>query len=92
MSAPSPVMRLMRLMTHLNIGAMLGMAAWLIWSGWQVTHAQFDIPRTDLPSATGSEPMRLVPVSMAAQAAGHCEPAPSAVRQASDSALSGADL
>jgi hypothetical protein len=91
-SAPSPVMRLMRLMTHLNIGAMLGMAAWLIWSGWQVTNSQIDIPRTYLPAASGSEPMRLVPVSMAAQAAGHCEPAPMAARQASDSTLSGADL
>lgn len=25
--------RLLRLMTHLNIGAMLGMAAWVVWSG-----------------------------------------------------------
>jgi hypothetical protein len=85
-------MRLMRLMTHLNIGAMLGMAAWLIWSGWQVTQGQIDIPRTELPNATGSEPMRLVPVSTAAQAAGHCAPAPRSPRQVSDSTMSGADL
>ncbi|MBL8330714.1 MAG: hypothetical protein JNJ71_17895 [Rubrivivax sp.] len=92
MSTPSPVMRLMRLMTHVNIGAMLGMAAWLVWSGWQVSTGQIRIPRIDPPSANAAEPMRLVPVSGATRAAGHClAPAP-ATRQAQAGPLSGADL
>ena len=32
--------RVMRVMTHLNIGAALGMVAWLLWSGWQVVTGQ----------------------------------------------------
>ena len=28
--------RVMRVMTHINIGAALGLAAWVLWSGWQV--------------------------------------------------------
>lgn len=32
--------RVMRVMTHLNIGAALGMVAWVAWSGWQVVTGQ----------------------------------------------------
>lgn len=32
--------RVMRVMTHVNIGAALGLAAWLLWSGWQVVTGQ----------------------------------------------------
>lgn len=32
--------RVMRVMTHINIGAALGMAAWVLWSGWQVVTGQ----------------------------------------------------
>lgn len=40
MSTSDPVLRLIGLMTHLNIGAALGMAAWLLASGWQVVTGQ----------------------------------------------------
>lgn len=30
------VERVMRVMTHINIGSALGLAAWMPWSGWQV--------------------------------------------------------
>lgn len=35
--------RVLRVMTHVNIGATLGMAAWILWSGLQIV---------GLPSAT----------------------------------------
>jgi hypothetical protein len=85
-------MRLVRFMTHLNIGAMLGMAAWLIWSGWQVTTGQIAPNRPDLPSTIEPEPMRLVPVSAATRVEGHCLPAATAAPQAVDGRVSGADL
>jgi hypothetical protein len=34
------VERVMRIMTHINIGAALGMVAWVLWSGWQVVTGQ----------------------------------------------------
>ena len=93
MSAPSPVMRLMRLMTHLNIGAMLGMAAWLVWSGWQVASGQVLIPRVDRPVHVEPEPMRLVPVGQQARVAGHClPPADTSGLRATEAPVSGADL
>lgn len=36
MPSSDPVMRLLRVMTHVNIGAVLGLVAWLAGSGWQV--------------------------------------------------------
>lgn len=92
MFAPTPVIRLMRLMTHLNIGAMLGMAVWLIWSGWQVTTGQVVIHRPDLPAHTEPEPMRLLPVSTAARSGEHCLPPSSAALHLPDGTASGADL
>ena len=32
--------RVMRVMTHINMGAALGLAAWVLWSGWQVVTGQ----------------------------------------------------
>jgi len=32
--------RVMRVMTHINIGAALGLAAWVLWSGWLVVTGQ----------------------------------------------------
>ena len=32
--------RVMRVMTHINIGAALGLAAWVLWSGWPVVTGQ----------------------------------------------------
>jgi hypothetical protein len=26
--------RVMRIMTHVNVGAALGLVAWVLWSGW----------------------------------------------------------
>jgi hypothetical protein len=92
MPAHSPVMRLVRFMTHLNIGAMLGMAAWLIWSSWQVSTGQVPLHRVDLPVLTEPEPMRLVPVKAATRFEGHCLPAAAETRRALDDQVSGADL
>jgi len=33
--------RVMRVMTHINIGATLGTAVWLLWSGLQVVSGQW---------------------------------------------------
>lgn len=38
--------RVMRVMTHVNIGATLGMAAWLLWSGHLVDSGQWNIPQS----------------------------------------------
>lgn len=32
--------RVMRVMTPINIGAALGLAAWMLWSGWQFVTGQ----------------------------------------------------
>lgn len=34
------VERVMRVMTHINIGAAAGLASWVLWSGWQVVTEQ----------------------------------------------------
>jgi hypothetical protein len=99
MSTPVPVVRLMRLMTHINIGAMLGMAAWLLWSGWLLVTGQMPAASHTATAwvapAHGdaqSTPLRLVPVSVDARASGHCLPAATAVRNPADAPLTGADL
>lgn len=85
MSSPDPVMRLMRLMTHVNIGVALGLAAWIAWSGWQVASGQRQPAyrtaevRALLAAADAARPlpMRLVPVAAAGQALPSCdEPSP----------------
>ena len=43
--------RVLRVMTHVNIGATLGMAAWLLWSGHLVVSGQWKMP-TDRKTAT----------------------------------------
>jgi hypothetical protein len=85
-------MRLVRLMTHLNIGALLGMAAWLIWSGWQVTTGLLVPPRPEPQAHSQSEPMRLVPVSSATGAACRCLPKATTARQEPDGLVPGAEL
>lgn len=37
--------RVMRIMTQVNIGAALGMTAWLSWSGYQVVSGQWEVQR-----------------------------------------------
>jgi hypothetical protein len=34
------VERVMRVMTHVNIGIAMGLVAWVAWSGWQVVTGQ----------------------------------------------------
>jgi hypothetical protein len=41
--------RVMRVMTHVNIGATLGMAAWLAWSGLQHVSGQGKVATPALP-------------------------------------------
>jgi hypothetical protein len=44
-----PLERVMRIMTHVNIGAALGMVAWLAWSGAQVVTGQIAPARAAAP-------------------------------------------
>jgi hypothetical protein len=85
-------MRMMRLMTHLNIGAMLGMFAWLIWSGWQAATGQFVMHRRDLQVHSEPQPMQLLPVSTAERSVGHCLPPSATAQQLPGGPVSGADL
>jgi hypothetical protein len=91
--------RVMRVMTHINIGAAMGLAAWVLWSGWQVVTGHIapgytpDEVRTlvRLAHAGPPTPMELVPVDARDGAMPPChEPWP-AIRRA-DMALSGDDL
>ena len=91
--------RVMRAMTHLNIGAALGLAAWLLWSGWQVVTGQHPPAYVEaearallsLASAGPQVPMRLVPVQADAMALHPCQcVAPSPKPEALT--LTGADL
>lgn len=46
--------RVMRVMTHINIGATLGTAVWLLWSGLQVVSGQWTpAPRGLAPTPPG---------------------------------------
>lgn len=46
--------RVMRVMTHINIGATLGTAVWLLWSGSQVVSGQWTrAPRGSAPTPPG---------------------------------------
>lgn len=91
--------RVMRVMTHVNIGAALGLAAWIMWSGWQVVTGQiapaYRVAEVQalmsLAHATEPVPMCLLPVQAGTGALPPCHtaapaPKPSAV------ALTGADL
>jgi hypothetical protein len=91
--------RVMRVMTHINIGAALGLAAWVMWSGWQVVTGQIapayrvvEVKALmSLTHAAEPVPMRLVPVQAGRGALPPCHtaapaPQPSAV------VLTGADL
>lgn len=91
--------RVMRVMTHLNIGAALGLAAWTLWSGWQVVtgqiapaHSVAEIRASLAPAhAAGPVAMHLVPVRDGAPALPPChEPMTSSPRE--PGASSGADL
>jgi hypothetical protein len=57
--ALNSIERVMRVMTHVNIGATIGMAAWILWSGHLVVSGQWTTapgPRLDAQTrATGSQ-------------------------------------
>lgn len=91
--------RVMRVMTHINIGAALGLAAWVLWSGWQVVTGQiapaYRVAEVEalmsLAHAGEPAPMHLVPMQVGAAALPPCHtevPTP----QRSALALTGADL
>jgi hypothetical protein len=95
----SLIERVMRVMTHINIGAALGLAAWVLWSGWQVVTGQIAPSyraaevRVLMSLAHAGElaPMQLVPVQAGAAALPPCHSATPDPQRA-DLALSGADL
>lgn len=88
--------RVMRVMTHINIGAALALAAWVLWSGWQVVTGQltpaYRVSEVkalmSLAHAGEPVPMHLVPVQAGGAALPPCHAAPKQV--ALD--LPGADL
>lgn len=82
--------RVMRVMTHINIGAAMGLAAWMLWSGWQVVTGQIR-PGNRMAEvkalmsaapAGGRAPLRLVPVPAGADAQPACHAAASAPKPA----------
>lgn len=91
--------RVMRIMTHVNIGAALGLAAWVAWSGWQVVTGQIAPAYStaefkalvSLAHAGSAAPMRLVPVGAEGAAPPPCHDAPPPARR-SGVALTEADL
>lgn len=93
------VERVMRVMTHLNIGAALGLAAWVLWSGWHVVTGQIAPGgrvaevKALMSVAHAGEPMRLMPLHAAGGPPPPCHaPATPARRAVVLSGLPGADL
>lgn len=56
-----PLERVMRVMTHVNIGAALGMAAWLAWSGVQLVTGQIVLARAAAPGMPTTAPTTAAP-------------------------------
>ena len=91
--------RVMRVMTHINIGAALGLAAWVLWSGWQVVTGQI-APAYRVAEiqalmqhahAAGPAQLHLVPAPAGGKALPPCREASTSAPQATV-ALTGADL
>jgi hypothetical protein len=91
--------RVMRIMTHVNIGVALGLVAWVMWSGWQVVTGQWAPgyraaevrALMQLAHAGDAVPMHLVPVQTAGGPLPPCHEAhPAASRETVAGA--GADL
>jgi hypothetical protein len=89
--------RVMRVMTHINIGASLGLMAWVLWSGWQVvtgqiapTYSAAEVRALTTLAHAGhaapAAPMRLRPAGAGGAALPPCHELPPAV------ALKGTDL
>lgn len=91
--------RVVRVMTHINIGAALGLLAWMLWSGWQVVTGQIAPAhraaevRALMQTAHAGPPaqMHLVPTQAGAAALPPCHEAPPSPRQAAG-VLTGVDL
>jgi hypothetical protein len=91
--------RVMRVMTHISIGASLGLAASVLWSGWQVVAGQivptYRVAEVKAPMSAAHAgqptPMRLVSAHVAGGSLPPCHEAPPATRQ-SVVEISGADL
>lgn len=50
----NPVERVMRVMTHLNIGASLGIAAWMVWASVQLASGAWLVRPLVQPAAPGT--------------------------------------
>lgn len=91
--------RVMRVMTHINIGASLGIAAWVMWSGWLLVTGQispaYRVAEVKALMSTAhagqSRAMQLVPVQASVDAVPPCHAAMPASQRAA-AALSEADL
>lgn len=91
--------RVMRVMAHINIGAALGLAAWVLWSGWQVVtglsapayRAAEVKALMNLAHSAQSAPMRLVPARPGTPALASCHAQATAPKPAAV-VLTGADL
>lgn len=89
----------MRVMTHIVIGAALGLAAWVPWSGWLVVtgriapaHRLAEVKTLMGVAPAGlAAPMQLVPVHAAGESLPACH-GPQPPTRPSATALSGADL
>ena len=68
--------RVMRVMTHVNIGATLGMAAWILWSGMEIVSMPSGASRTHRPPAAHSHgdhsPATHAPAGGRPAASDHC--------------------
>ena len=91
--------RVMRVMTHINMGAALGLAAWVLWSGWQVVTGQITPAyrvaevKALMTIAHAGEParMHLVPLQTEGGVVPPCHSAAPSPQQATV-VLTGADL
>jgi hypothetical protein len=91
--------RVMRVMTHVNIGAALGLAAWVLWSAGPAMAGHTSAPSAsterwtllNVPQAGPSTPMKLVPMEARDGAIALCHEPPPGILQA-DTAPTGADL
>jgi hypothetical protein len=91
--------RVMRVMTHFNIGVAIGLVAWVLWSGWQVVTGQIAASyrvaevETMMSVAHAGQPVRLHLMPMQAGTVGP-PPCHSAVAAPKPAALvlTGADL
>ena len=88
-----------RVMTHINMVAALGLAAWVLWSGWQVVTGQVTpgyrvaeaMALMSLTQAVEPAPVHLVPVRAGAGALPACNTAAPAP-QRSAVVLTGGDV